>query len=119
MPSRCGSTPRTRDDAFAPAPGTIELFRLPTGPGMRVDTGVAEGDAIAAEFDSMIAKIIAWGRDRRGGARPPARGRWSQTRVIVEGGRTNKAFLLTLLGHPDVIAGHYDTGLARRPHGLR
>src|SRR6185436_19075330 len=49
---------------FLPAPGRIALLRLPTGPGVRVDTGVAEGDTIQPEFDSMIAKLIAWGRDR-------------------------------------------------------
>src|SRR5919199_764784 len=41
---------------FAPAPGKITLLRLPAGPGIRVDTGVAEGDPVPAEFDSMIAK---------------------------------------------------------------
>ena len=49
---------------FAPAPGTIETLVLPVGPGIRVDTGVAEGDVIPPEFDSMIAKVIATGRDR-------------------------------------------------------
>ncbi len=52
------------DNGFAPSPGLVELFRLPTGPGVRVDTGVEEGDRIAPDFDSMIAKIIAKGRDR-------------------------------------------------------
>ncbi|MBO0841165.1 MAG: ATP-grasp domain-containing protein, partial [Sciscionella sp.] len=47
------------DRDFAPAPGRISLLRLPSGPGIRVDTGFAEGDVIPAEFDSMIAKIIA------------------------------------------------------------
>ncbi len=37
---------------------------MPTGPGIRVDTGVEEGDKIAAEYDSMIAKIISFGHDR-------------------------------------------------------
>ena len=50
--------------AFAPAPGTIEMLSLPVGPGIRVDTGVAEGDVIPPEYDSMIAKVIAAGRDR-------------------------------------------------------
>ena len=50
--------------AFAPAPGTIETLSLPVGPGVRVDTGVAEGDVIPPEYDSMIAKVIAHGRDR-------------------------------------------------------
>jgi acetyl/propionyl-CoA carboxylase alpha subunit/acetyl-CoA carboxylase carboxyltransferase component len=97
------------DNQFAPAPGRIRLFRPPAGPGVRVDTGVAEGDSIAAEFDSMIAKIMTWGRDRNEARSRLARA-LAQTHVIVDGGRTNKAFLLTLLEHPDVIAGEYDTG---------
>jgi len=44
------------ENGFAPAPGIIERFRIPSSPGVRVDTGVAEGDAISAEFDSMIAR---------------------------------------------------------------
>src|SRR4051794_4908109 len=94
---------------FAPAPGVISTFSVPLGPGIRVDTGVAEGDVIPPEFDSMIAKVIAWGRDR-----PEALARlWralSDTTVIVDGGTTNKAFLLDLLDHPDVRDGKIDTG---------
>ena len=81
---------------FAPAPGLIEHLALPTGPGIRVDTGVAPGDVIPPQFDSMIAKVIAWGRDR-----PEARARLSralrQTATVIRGGTTNKAFLLDLL----------------------
>jgi acetyl/propionyl-CoA carboxylase alpha subunit/acetyl-CoA carboxylase carboxyltransferase component len=97
------------DNQFAPAPGRIRWFRPPAGPGVRVDTGVAEGDEIAAEFDSMIAKVLAWGRDREEARARLARA-LAQTQVIIEGGRTNKGFLLTLLGHHDVVAGRYDTG---------
>jgi acetyl/propionyl-CoA carboxylase alpha subunit/acetyl-CoA carboxylase carboxyltransferase component len=97
------------DNQFTPAPGRVRWFRQPTGPGVRVDTGVAEGDQIAAEFDSMIAKVMAWGRDREEARTRLARA-LAQTQVIVEGGRTNKALLLTLLGHPDVVGGRYDTG---------
>ena len=50
------------EHGFAPAPGRVSALRLPTGTGIRVDTGVTEGDTIAPDFDSMIAKIIAWGR---------------------------------------------------------
>ena len=53
------------DNDFAPAPGAIERFRILTGPGVRVDTGVAEGDVVPSEFDSMIAKIIAYGQNRK------------------------------------------------------
>jgi acetyl/propionyl-CoA carboxylase alpha subunit len=49
------------DRDFAPSPGRIELLDLPAGPGIRVDTGFAAGDLIPADFDSMIAKIIAHG----------------------------------------------------------
>ena len=54
------------DNGFAPAPGIIERFRFITGPGVRVDTGVGEGDSVPAEFDSMMAKIIAHGQTRIG-----------------------------------------------------
>src|SRR5699024_12491484 len=53
------------DRDFAPAPGRIAHLDLPTGPGVRADTGVREGDTIPADFDSMIAKVIANGRDRK------------------------------------------------------
>ena len=52
------------ENGFVAAPGRVSALRLPAGPGIRADTGVAEGDQIAPEFDSMIAKIVAWGRDR-------------------------------------------------------
>ena len=75
---------------------------------MRVDTGVAAGDAIPPQFDSMIAKIIAWGRDR-----DEARARLSralrQTAAVIDGGTTNKAFLLDLLDRPEVLNGEVDT----------
>ncbi|MEO6999539.1 MAG: biotin carboxylase N-terminal domain-containing protein [Terracoccus sp.] len=50
---------------FLPAPGTVTTFRPPTGPGVRLDSGVVEGDAIAGAFDSMLAKLIVTGRTRR------------------------------------------------------
>jgi acetyl/propionyl-CoA carboxylase alpha subunit/acetyl-CoA carboxylase carboxyltransferase component len=94
---------------FVPAPGRISLLRLPTGPGLRVDTGVAEGDVIPPEFDSMIAKIIAWGRDR-GEALARLRRALAQSMVVVEGGTTNQGFLLALLDRDEVRTGDVDTG---------
>ena len=93
---------------FAPAPGVVETLSLPVGPGIRVDTGIGEGDVIPPEYDSMIAKIIASGRDR-----DEALGRLhralAQMTVLVRGGTTNKSFLIDLLGRPEVIAGRIDT----------
>ena len=58
------------------------------GTGIRVDTGVSEGDTIPADFDSMIAKIIAYGRDRDE-ALGKLRRAMAETTVIIEGGTTN------------------------------
>ncbi|WP_280310318.1 carboxyl transferase domain-containing protein [Nocardia abscessus] len=104
------------DRDFAPAPGRIARLDLPAGPGIRVDTGVSEGDTIPADFDSMIAKIIAYGRNR-----DEALGRLrravSQTRVVIEGGATNKSFVLDLLAQPEVIDAVADTGWIDRVRG--
>ncbi|NUT08289.1 MAG: fused acetyl/propionyl-CoA carboxylase subunit alpha/methylmalonyl-CoA decarboxylase subunit alpha, partial [Hamadaea sp.] len=97
------------DRDFAPSPGRIERLTLPAGPGVRVDTGVSEGDVIPADFDSMIAKIIAYGRTR-GEALGRLRRAVAETTVIIEGGATNKSFLLDLLDQPEVIDASADTG---------
>ena len=93
---------------FLPAPGRVALLRLPTGPRVRVDTGVAEGDAIHAEFDSTIAKLIAWGRDRDE-ALARLRCAVAETVIVVEGGTTNQGFLLELLDRPELRSGDVDT----------
>ena len=64
--SRSAASPRRR--------ARSRRCRCPSGPGIRVDTGVAEGDVIPPEYDSMIAKVIAHGRDRDEALGPPAPG---------------------------------------------
>ena len=92
------------DRDFAPSPGRIALLDLPSGPGIRVDTGVGEGDTIPADFDSMIAKIIAYGRTREE-ALARLRRALSETTVVIEGGATNKSFILDLLAQSEVVDG--------------
>ena len=104
------------DRDFAPAPGRIVHLELPAGPGIRVDTGVAEGDSIPADFDSMIAKIIAHGRDRDE-ALARLRRAMRETTVVIEGGATNKSFILDLLDQPEVVDGSADTGWIDRVRG--
>ncbi len=101
---------------FAPSPGRISVLRLPTGPGVRVDTGVAEGDTVPPEFDSMIAKIIAHGATR---AEAIARLRraLADTMAMIEEGTTNQGFLLELLSRPEVVSGEVDTGWLDRLQG--
>ncbi len=93
---------------FEAAPGKVVLLRLPSGPGIRVDSGLVAGDTIPPEFDSMIAKVIATGRDR-----PEAIARLRrallETTVVIENGTTNLGFLLDVLSHPDVRSGDFDT----------
>ncbi|HEV1998838.1 MAG TPA: biotin carboxylase N-terminal domain-containing protein, partial [Candidatus Dormibacteraeota bacterium] len=94
---------------FAPAPGTVQFMALPAGPGIRVDTGVAEGDLVLHEYDPAIAKIIAWGADRDE-ARARLRRALSQTAIVISGGTTNRGFLFDLLDRPEVRSGTADTG---------
>lgn len=49
---------------FLPAPGPVHLFHAPSGPGVRVDSGVVSGDEVSGNFDSMVAKLIVTGKDR-------------------------------------------------------
>ncbi|MBV6725997.1 ATP-binding protein [Nocardioides daeguensis] len=104
------------DRDFAPAPGRISRLELPAGPGIRVDTGVAEGDVIPADFDSMIAKVIAWGADREQ-ALARLRRAMGETTVVIEGGATNKSFILDLLDQPEVVGPASEASLARREAG--
>ncbi|HET8661990.1 MAG TPA: biotin carboxylase N-terminal domain-containing protein, partial [Micromonosporaceae bacterium] len=95
------------EHGFAPAPGRVTRLALPSGPGIRVDSGVREGDTVAAEFDSMIAKIIAHGADRAE-ALARLRRALAQTEVVIEGGTSNRSLLLALLDRPEVADGQVD-----------
>ena len=85
---------------FAPSPGTLELIELPAGPGIRVDSGLGTASSIPPEFDSMIAKVIAYGQTRDE-ARARLERALGDLRVVVRGGTTNKGFLLDVLAHDD------------------
>ena len=97
------------EDNFAPSPGLVEQLRLASGPGLRVDTGIAEGDQIPSEFDSMIAKIIACGRTREE-ALARLRRALLESEVVIRGGASNKGFLLGLVDNPAVRSGEVDVG---------
>lgn len=93
---------------FRPSPGRVVELRIPQGPSIRTDAGVVVGDTIAAEFDSMIAKVIAWGRDRNE-ALARLRRAIARSTAVVQGGTTNRRFLMALLDNPEIRAGHVDT----------
>lgn len=97
------------DNGFAPAPGTVRLLKFPLGSGLRVDTGIAQGDVIPPDYDSMVAKVIAWGRDRSE-ALARLRTALRETTVVLDGGTTTKSFLLDLLDREEVVTASADTG---------
>ena len=98
---------------FVPTPGRILRFVPPLGPGLRVDTGFAEGDEITAEFDPLIAKIIAWGPDRATAILRLSKA-LDDTRLVVAGGATNLTWLRSLLHRPEVRDGHAVVDLVDR-----
>ncbi len=95
------------ENGFAPGPGAIERFMIATGPGIRIDTGVSVGDSVPPEFDSMVAKIIAFGQSRKEALSRLQRV-LRESVVVIKGGATNKAFLLELLNRPEVQHGQVD-----------
>ena len=96
-------------NGFAAAPGLIERFRMVTGPGVRVDTGVSEGDHVSHEFDSMVAKVIGYGQNRKE-ALSRLRRALRESVVVIKGGATNKAFLLEMLSRPEVQQAEVNVG---------
>jgi acetyl-CoA carboxylase biotin carboxylase subunit len=91
---------------FVPSPGTIRHFNVPGGPGVRVDTFAHEGCEISPYYDSMIAKLMTHGRDRKEAI---ARMRRCLEVMIVEGIKTNIPLHLRILEEPDFQAGRLDT----------
>jgi len=83
---------------FAPAPGTITRFQPPAGMGVRVDSAAESGGRIHPAYDSLIAKVVAWGRDR---GEVTARMRRALSELDVAGVPTTREFHLRLLDHPE------------------
>ncbi|MEU2854289.1 acetyl/propionyl/methylcrotonyl-CoA carboxylase subunit alpha [Streptomyces syringium] len=110
----CAETARpTADDRvdFLPSAGTVLALGEPTGEGVRVDSGLAEGTEVGTSYDPMLAKVIAYGPDRPTALR---RLRAALAATTVLGVDTNAGFLRRLLAHPSVVSGALDTGLVDR-----
>ena len=86
---------------FMPAPGTIVSYSEPSGPGVRVDSGVRENTVIGGQFDSMLAKLIVWGPDRETAL---ARARRALTEYTVEGLPTVIPFHQAIVSDPAFTA---------------
>ncbi|WP_019932712.1 biotin carboxylase N-terminal domain-containing protein [Nocardia sp. BMG111209] len=96
---------------FLPTGGTVLALSEPTGPGVRVDSGLRTGSVVGSDYDPMLSKVIAYAPERAGAI---AKLDQALAETLVLGVRTNTDFLRFLLADPDVLAGRLDTGLLDR-----
>lgn len=96
---------------FAPSPGRITGLHIPGGYGVRCDTLAYEQYKVQPYYDSLIAKLICFGRDRQEAIE---RGRRALDELVVEGIKTNAAFHKQVLAWPEFVEGNYDTRIVER-----
>jgi acetyl/propionyl-CoA carboxylase alpha subunit len=99
----CAEDPR---QGFLPQAGVLALYREPSMPGIRVDSGVREGAEVSVHYDSLLAKLVAWGETRESARQ---RAREALAHYPILGIRTNVPLLMRLLAHERFIAGDLDT----------
>jgi acetyl-CoA carboxylase biotin carboxylase subunit len=98
-------------ETFVPSPGVISAFSVPGGPGVRVDTYAHSECTVSPYYDSLIAKIVTWGRDRDEAI---ARMRRTLEMTVVDGIKTSIPLHLRILADPDFQAGRLHTGFMAR-----
>ena len=96
---------------FVPSPGTIHAFSVAGGPGVRVDTAMHAEATVTPYYDSMIAKVLTYGRDRDEAI---ARMRRTLEMTVIEGIKTSIPMQLRILADPDFQAGRLSTGFMDR-----
>ena len=96
---------------FLPSPGRITLFRPPQGPRIRIDTGVTEGDEISLHYDSLLAKVIAWGADRPAAIRAMSA---ALAEFRIGGVQTTLPFHREAMADEEFRRGEIDTGFVER-----
>ena len=93
------------EEGFRPCPGTVMGLHLPGGKGVRIDSAIYSGYAIPPFYDSMIAKISVWAKNRGEAIRKMQS---ALGEVIIEGVDTNVDYQYDILNHPDFLAGNVD-----------
>jgi acetyl-CoA/propionyl-CoA carboxylase biotin carboxyl carrier protein len=100
---------------FVPSPGTVTRLEVPLGPGVRFDTGMRSGSAIAREYDSMIAKLVVWAEDRDMACNRLA---LALDELIIEGVPTTASFHRLAVDHPVFRAAQHATSSVEREWDL-
>jgi acetyl-CoA carboxylase, biotin carboxylase subunit len=98
-------------DTFVPSPGTIRHMNLPGGPGVRIDTYAHDGCEVSPYYDSLVAKLMTYGRDR---TEAIARMRRALDVVVMEGIKTNAPLHRRIMDNPEFLAGQLDTHFMER-----
>ncbi len=93
-------------ERFIPSPGKITFLSLPGGPGVRVDTAIYPGYTVPPYYDSMIAKLIVYGKNRQEAIKRMAR---AVDEFMIDGVKTTIPFHKKLLNNPQFIEGQYST----------
>lgn len=98
-------------NGFRPSPGKIESLHFPGGFGVRIDSHIYQGYSIPPFYDSLIAKLIVWGKDRNDAL---ARAKRALEEFIVEGIKTTIPFHIQVLEDPRFDSGNFDTGFLEK-----
>ena len=96
---------------FAPSPGEITELAFPVGPGVRIDTHIYRGYRVPPNYDSLLAKVIAYGADRREAIR---RAKRALSMFVIGGVRTSIPLHLRILEEPDFVEGRLSTRFMER-----
>jgi acetyl-CoA carboxylase, biotin carboxylase subunit len=96
---------------FLPGPGKVATWVEPTGDGVRVDSGYAEGTTVTPFYDSLMAKLIVFGADRDDAI---AKARTAVAGFEIVGPKNNLPFFAELLENDEFLSGDYDTGIVSR-----
>jgi acetyl-CoA carboxylase biotin carboxylase subunit len=96
------------DNNFLPSPGRIRKFISPSGPGIRIDTHIYEGYTVPPYYDSLIAKLITYGRTREEAIERMKR---ALEEIVIEGIKTTIPLYKKIISHPLFLSGRYYVGL--------
>lgn len=99
------------DNQFFPSTGKIAVYHEPVGPGIRVDSGIRQGDEVTIHYDPMLSKLIVWDKTRNAALEKI---RWALKNYVILGVTTNIGFLRDLVWHPALRAGNIDTHFLER-----
>jgi acetyl-CoA carboxylase biotin carboxylase subunit len=107
----CRITAEDASSGFAPSVGVVETYVAPGGPGVRVDSHLYAGYSMPPYYDSLLGKVIAWGRDRDEAA---ARMERALTETVIDGLPQTVSFLRGIVSDDEFRAARYDTGFVAR-----